>query len=121
MCTEPSTRRFRIQRMPQPIISILYVTARNRAEAKRIANALLKEKLIACANILLPHESLYTWKGKTTAARETLMFLKTKSSQVKKTMRRIAALHSYECPCIIEIDVDDAHSPFARWIGESVR
>jgi hypothetical protein len=43
---------------------IVLVTTANKAEAEKIAQTLLKEKLIACANIINPVTSFFHWLGK---------------------------------------------------------
>ncbi len=104
-----------------PSICILYVTAKKKAEAKSIAGTLIDEKLAACANIFPETESLYSWKGARVDGNETVLLLKTTKSKVKKAMKRVAELHSYECPCILELPVSSAHAPFARWIADGTR
>jgi periplasmic divalent cation tolerance protein len=102
-------------------ISLLYVPCRNRAEARAISHALLGEKLIACANILPATESSYVWKGKAVRAKETPLLLKTTAALAKKAMKRAAALHSYDCPCVIELPSSAVHAPFAAWVADAVR
>ncbi len=49
---------------------LIYMTCADEAEARKIAAALLDERLIACANIMAPHTALYSWKGKREESRE---------------------------------------------------
>jgi periplasmic divalent cation tolerance protein len=43
---------------------IVLATTANNAEAEKISQALLKERLIACANIINPVTSFFFWSGK---------------------------------------------------------
>jgi len=43
--------------------SIVYITTSDSEEAQQIAKNLLKEKIIACANIIPVMESIYWWEG----------------------------------------------------------
>ena len=48
---------------------IVLVTTANKSEAEKISEALLKEKIIACANIISPVTSFSIGKAKWTSAR----------------------------------------------------
>jgi periplasmic divalent cation tolerance protein len=94
---------------------INYITCKNKAEAKKIANALLKKKLIACANIF-PVDSLYKWKGKLNSDKEAVLLAKTN----KDIAKEVKKLHSYECPCIIKINAA-ANKEFANWLNAELK
>lgn len=104
---------------PRPPI-LLYVTVKNKREALEIAKILLEEKLIACANITSPVTSVYAWEGDVQSQSEVLMLLKTTVDLQDQAILRVAALHSYECPCITALPVEAAYAPFARWIDAQV-
>jgi periplasmic divalent cation tolerance protein len=42
---------------------MIYITAKNAAEAEAIGAALVEERLVACVNIIHPVLSIYRWKG----------------------------------------------------------
>lgn len=108
-----------MSKISSPIL--LYITAANKSEAKRIAKTLLEEKLIACANILGPIRSLFCWKGRTEDTTEFLLLCKTTKMNVVAARKIVLALHSYECPCILSLPIDNGHGPYFDWIEESVR
>ena len=58
--------------------------------ARQIANQLLSENLIACANILPQMESLYKWEGQLENSKEVVLILKTSDHQLNEAMERIA-------------------------------
>lgn len=102
----------------QPIL--LYTTVKNKQEALAIAEALLAEKLVACANILPPHTAVYHWQGAMQQEEEVLMLLKTSTAVESRVMARIAQLHSYNCPCILALPVEAAEPAFAQWIFSQI-
>jgi len=83
-------------------------------EARKIGNELLKNKLIACYN-LLPIESAYWWKGKIEEANEFLMIMKT-SRKFKEVEKFIIEHHSFETPEIIGIEPNKVSEKYLKWI-----
>lgn len=99
---------------------VILVTA-PPAAAGKLARQLLRERLIACANLLPGVRSLYWWKGRMESARETLILMKTPARQVSRLMRRIRQLHPYEVPEIVALPVARAHKPYAEWVAAEAR
>ena len=100
--------------------NIIYMTVKDEAEAKKIAEELLNKRLVACANIF-PIKSMYWWKKKIEKEDEIVMILKTKKKIVNKTMRSIRRMHSDEVSCIDVIEVDKADKNYLKWIDEVTR
>ena len=61
-------------------MSVVYVTASSAEEARRLANALVQQKLVACVNILPGVESIYEWQGKLESSQEVMLVIKVRSS-----------------------------------------
>jgi len=101
------------------IVSVYAVFA-NPEEAHRIARAVVEQRLAACANILGPCQSIYRWQGAIEEATETPAVFKTTRDQADRLIARIAALHSYENPCIAVWPVDRLPVDYARWVESSV-
>lgn len=101
-------------------ISIIYMTARNEKEAEKIVTTLLDEKFIACGNIF-PVRSIYSWKGNREDEKEAAVIMKTRSSKVLRTIKRIKELHSYEVPEIISFKVDKGNKDYLAWVSEETR
>jgi periplasmic divalent cation tolerance protein len=96
--------------------SIIYTTTRNEAESKKIAEALIKEKLVACANIIPRVFSIYEWQGKIEEENESSIIMKTRQNLVKETIARIKELHSYDVPGIEVIDIVEGNDNYFEWI-----
>ncbi len=95
----------------------LYITNPSKRIAKSIAKRLLKEKLIACANIF-PIESSYWWQGKIESANEYVLICKTTKKNVQEIKKLLKKIHPYTVPCIAELDVR-FNKEFSFWL-ESV-
>ena len=99
---------------------VVFVTAGNAAEAKKISLALLKEKLAACVNVVPKISSSYWWKGKIETAEESLLVIKTKKSLVPKLIRKIKKIHSYAVPEVISLPVMEGNRDYLNWMKGSV-
>lgn len=99
---------------------LVYVTTKDEKEAKKIAEVLVKEKLAACTNIF-PIRSIYRWEGKIHEETEVAIFIKTKMELVDELIKRVKELHSYEVPCIVSLAIENGHTNFLKWIGESTK
>lgn len=98
---------------------IVYSTFPKRRKARQIAKILLKENLIACANIF-KIDSVYRWKDELEEAREYAVFFKTRKRCYKEIEKRIKELHPYECPAIIELPIKEGSSDYLNWLtGET--
>ncbi len=96
---------------------LILSTFPNKEAARKIGRGLLKQKLIACYN-LLPVESVYWWKGKIEEANEVLMIMKTNKS-FEEVEKFIIEHHSYETPEIIAIEPSEVTRKYLKWIKES--
>lgn len=106
---KPADRRF------------VYVTASTRGEALRIARAVVKERLAACANVLGGARSVYWWQGKMEEAGEAVMVLKTRAALVDRLVRRVKALHSYTCPAIVALPILEGNPDYLEWIAAETK
>ena len=105
--------------MPSIEYSIAFVTTSNMDEARKIANALVGEKLAACCNIIPAVESVYRWEGKVNTDAEVLMVIKTRKSLEKNVIGRVRELHSYSVPEIIFLPLRSGNPDYLKWLVES--
>ena len=87
-------------------------------EAERLAERLLEKRLVACVNIIHGISSRYWWKGNLESDTESLLLMKTKPSLVEIVIERIKALHSYDVPEIIVLDIKQGNPDYLKWIRE---
>lgn len=94
----------------------LYVTAANGDEARKIGEALVQERLVACANIFAPIASIYWWEGRVRRDSEAVLIAKTRVELVASVVARVKALHSYAVPCVVSLPIEQGNPDFLRWI-----
>ena len=87
------------------MVAVIYTTIDEIKIARRIAQTLAQEQLVACVNIIPNIESVYRWKGKVENSNDTLIIAKTVDKNVKKTIQRIKQLHKYDVPDIIVLPI----------------
>lgn len=97
--------------------ALLYVTFASHADAERVAETVLAERLAACVNILAPCTSIYRWQGSIERGEEVPALFKTRPSLALRLRERIAAIHGYDLPVIEQWPVE-AGAAVARWIAE---
>jgi len=94
---------------------------KNEAEAKTIASRLVKDKLIACANIVKGVQSIFRWQGRVDQAAETLLILKSKKSKFPRIVKTVKLLHSYAVPEIIALPIVEGSPSYLDWIDRSLK
>ena len=96
-------------------IYLVLTTEIDKETACKLANLLLKEKLIPCVafkNI----ESHFWWKGNINQSKEVQLMIKCKKENVNKVCNKIAEWHSYEVPEIIYFPVS-ANKNYHNWVN----
>jgi periplasmic divalent cation tolerance protein len=100
---------------------IVLVTTADKEEAEKISQALLNEKLIACANIVSPVASCFLWQGKIDKAEECLVVMKSRKDLFGELARRVKALHSYEVPEVLALPIVEGSVDYLAWIGNVLK
>jgi len=99
---------------------VVLITTKDKAEAKKIIDFLLMNKLIACANIIDSVSSLFWWNDKIDKASEVLIVAKTKKTKFKRIIKEVKSLHSYDVPEIIALPIIDGNPDYLKWINDSI-
>ncbi|WP_042683805.1 divalent-cation tolerance protein CutA [Candidatus Nitrosotenuis chungbukensis] len=102
--------------MEKPIMIVS--TYPNKKSISKIANNLVKEKLVACVN-MTKISSVYSWQGKIENADEFLAIFKTTQKNKAKVKNQIKITHPYKVPEIAEIQVNSINKPYLAWLVES--
>jgi len=100
----------------KPIIIIS--TYPNKNSINKIANKLVKDKIIACVNIT-KISSIYSWQGKIKNTSEYLALFKTTQKNKKSLKEKIKATHPYKVPEIAEINITSINKSYLKWLVES--
>ncbi len=99
---------------------IIYVTVPQKDVGELIAQELLSLKLIACANLLSPHQSFYHWEGDLKKEEEFILILKNTKKNIKQIEKEIIKLHPYDCPAILSLKINKANTAFLNWVNQEV-
>jgi periplasmic divalent cation tolerance protein len=97
-------------------IVTVYATFASEEEARRIARALVEERLAACANILGACRSVYRWQGAVEESEEVATLFKTRADLAGMLIARLAELHSYEVPAAVIWPIAGAFDDYAGWV-----
>lgn len=100
---------------------LVLTTTSSKEEAEKIAQALLKERLVACVNIIENASSLFWWQGKINGEKESLLFMKTTEGLFPKLEEKLRSLHSYEVPEIIGLPITAVSEPYKKWLEENLK
>ena len=96
---------------------LVLCTCPDEALAARIANALVEERLAACVSRIGGVTSTYRWRGAVEQASECLLLIKTTSERFDALREHIVALHPYELPEIVAVDVAQGLPAYLEWIA----
>lgn len=90
-------------------------------EAPALARALVEEGVAACVNLFPGVRSFYVWEGEVCDDAEVTLLIKTSRASVGRLSDRIRALHSYDTPEIVVLDVDtQASDPrYVAWVRQA--
>ena len=96
-------------------IYLVITTEFDKKNASKLANLLLREKIIPCVtfkNI----ESHFWWEGNINQSQEVQLMIKCKKENLDKVCNKISELHSYEIPEIIYFRVS-AKKNYHHWMN----
>jgi periplasmic divalent cation tolerance protein len=86
-----------------------------------IGHSLVAERLAACVNVVPAVRSIYRWEGKVCDDKEALLVIKTTRERLDALAERISALHPYEVPELLALEVRSGSKPYLSWLVESTR
>ena len=96
---------------------ILVCTSVNDIKAARdIAIKLLTKKYSPCINIVSNNESIYVWNNDIETTNEYILFIKSVKSKFKNIEKLILAMHPYEIPEILAIDINHINMKYLKWM-----
>ena len=98
----------------------IQTTFESKADAEKIAAAMLDAGLVACGQIS-EIESRYNWDGKRCKGKEFLLKMKTRAALYGECEKFIKTKHPYKCPQIIAIEIAFISNDYAAWIGENTK
>lgn len=100
---------------------LIYTTFEEKEEALRLGRILLEKRLIACAQIESPVDSLYWWKGRIEQAKEFRLLMKSRLSLWDELEQEIKNQHSYDTPEIVAVPVSAISADYEKWLQEALQ
>jgi periplasmic divalent cation tolerance protein len=99
---------------------VVLSTAGSHDEARKIAYALVEQRLAACVNIVPLVESVYRWQDKVETGMEWLLLIKTQAESFARLRDAVKELHSYDLPECVMLEIAAGNEEYLKWIAESV-
>ncbi|HET6342594.1 MAG TPA: divalent-cation tolerance protein CutA [Gemmatimonadota bacterium] len=103
---------------PESPVCVALTTCPDEGTARRIASALVEERLAACVNIVPDMTSVYRWEGVVETASECLLLVKTRRERLEALRRRLEELHPYDLPELVALPVEGGSSAYLKWVVE---
>jgi len=101
------------------MLYIIYTTLPDASSARALAHALVEHKLVACANIMPPHQSVYRWESAVCEAQEVALWCKTSADAVEGAMAYLRTHHPYDTPCLLAWHTSHSDSAYTAWAQQS--
>ncbi|NPA06226.1 MAG: divalent-cation tolerance protein CutA [Chloroflexi bacterium] len=96
-------------------------TVERREDAERLVQAIINQRLAACAQILGPMQSTYWWQGKVETATEYLIIFKSRTEIYPALEAAIKAAHPYQVPEILAVPVVAGNPDYLAWLRAETR
>jgi periplasmic divalent cation tolerance protein len=101
-------------------VMLILTTVPDAQSARRVAEALVGERLAACVTVLGAARSTYRWQGAVESADELPVLVKTTAGRWPALRDRLRALHPYEVPEMLALRAADGWPPYLDWVrGET--
>lgn len=94
---------------------LLYTTFPDEKTALAIGEALVRDGLAACLNVLPGMSSVYRWEGGIERGREVVGLLKTREGRREAVTAALKDLHPYDTPVILYL-APDADPATLAWL-----
>jgi periplasmic divalent cation tolerance protein len=102
-----------------PVLVVL-CTCPDDVVAAAIARSVVEERLAACVNRIPGVRSTYAWQGAVHEDAEVLLLIKTEASRFDALRERVLALHPYELPELIAVEVTRGLDRYLAWVVAAV-
>jgi periplasmic divalent cation tolerance protein len=101
------------------VTALVWCPFPDREAAINVADRLLQERLVACANLIDGMTSIFMWQGNPGRSTECGVLFKTDASRLAEAVARIEALHPYDAPAVMGWPCAEAGSATRAWLAEA--
>jgi periplasmic divalent cation tolerance protein len=95
---------------------LVYTTFPDEETALSVGEALVREKLAACVNVIPGMRSVYSWKGAVEHGREAVAIVKTRAELKEEVRAALRSRHPYETPIVLFIPVAGGDEDTLAWL-----
>ncbi len=96
--------------------SIVITTVDSEAKANEIAHRVVEKGLAACVQTCAIR-SVYRWQGRLEEANEFRLDMKMRTLDYAALEAAIRAIHPYDTPEIVRIDIAEGYQPYLDWLA----
>ena len=100
-------------------ILIAWTTTETQEDAENLANSLVEQQFVACAQIDGPITSVHSWEGKTQQSQEFRLTLKFPSKTLDSVQNWVHSNHPYDTPQWIILTSDQTSEAYNTWVHEA--
>src|SRR3989344_4387765 len=100
-------------------MNVLLLTCANEKEADKIANALLKKKLVVFIK-RTPVSSSFLWKGKIQSSNEVLLIMDSIVENFEKINLEVKKLHIYKTFVLTSLLVSQTTEEVENWVKKEL-
>ncbi|WP_201831614.1 divalent-cation tolerance protein CutA [Microvirga zambiensis] len=100
--------------MDRPLL--VYTTFPDLDTALSVGEELVRDRLIACINVLPGMQSVYAWKGGIERGQESVAILKTRAGLQDQVHRALKERHPYETPVVLFIEPTGGDAATLEWL-----
>lgn len=101
-------------------VRVILVTVPDLEEGKRIARAVVEERLAACVNLVPGVLSVYRWQEGVEEAGEVLLVMKGTADGFEPLRARVVELHPYDTPEVLALPVPEGDERYLAWLRAGV-
>ena len=97
---------------------LAFCSAPDMDTAERMAEKLVEQRIVACVSNIPSVSSVYQWQGKIERSQEVLMLIKLPAAAYAQLQQAILALHPYDTPEIIAVDIKTGLPDYLQWVQQ---
>lgn len=99
----------------------IFSTFPDEAAARRVAEALVRQRLAACVNIHPPMQSIYEWEGQLESGPEVAALIKTRRALIDEVIAAARPLHPYVTPCFLVLPISGGNEDYLAWARDRTK
>ena len=96
---------------------LVYITYPSQEVAQSVSRALVEARVVACANVFMPHKAMYRWDEAVHEDDEIAVIYKTQQECFQELQDYVIKHHPYDVPCIVALPVEQGSPDFLKWVG----